>query len=133
MVETEARIEQVTQAMSLDPHAVAAVSENTSALFNGASGLAEDLRYSLAKGVKIYNETLETYKAKLRNLGIPTGACARACVRARITAVRGRAGARARVVRQECWRVRVRARTCTRMAPARERHSSLHEARASRF
>jgi growth arrest-specific protein 8 len=67
----EAKIEQMVTAMELDKSEVLDVLRHTAAAVNEVDHEAEQAEFAIARGVKVFNETLRAFQEKMQSLGIP--------------------------------------------------------------
>mmetsp|Transcript_60136 Transcript_60136/g.135977 ORF Transcript_60136/g.135977 Transcript_60136/m.135977 type:complete len:494 (-) Transcript_60136:267-1748(-) len=67
----EAKIEQMSAAMELDRGAVLNVLRGTAAAVKDADEDTDSLGFEIARGVKVYNETLAALQERMKALGVP--------------------------------------------------------------
>lgn len=67
----EAKIEQMVQAMELDKGQVLDVLRHTAAAVKETDEASTSTQFALARGVKVYNETLAAFQEKMMQLGVP--------------------------------------------------------------
>merc|ERR1711920_501899 len=67
----QAQLSDILQAAHLDPHEVQRVTASLEEVLAGRNQLIRDLGYNVAKSSKAYNDSLNTYLAKMTEFGIP--------------------------------------------------------------
>ena len=67
----EAKIEQMVAAMELDKGAVVGVLQHTAAAVRDTDEAVDATEFAIARGVKVYNETLAAFQEKMGRLGVP--------------------------------------------------------------
>jgi len=66
-----AQVEEIVRAANLDGNEVARIMASLNHMLSAKEDTLKDLRFNVVKLKKTFNDTLETYLAKLRDLGIP--------------------------------------------------------------